>query len=266
MEFILSLLRIVIAVAVIVLVGVFFFQEHLIFFPTKLSNDYQFKFKNPSEEKVVTIGNKEVHSLYFKAPNAPGVILYFHGNGGALDSWGDLASDFIDKTGWSIWMVDYPGYGKSTGSIRSEAQLHDMALAIFAEIKKLPAQKKVIIYGRSLGSGIAARLASESSVDGLILETPYYSGKELAKIMFPLAPTFLVRYKFPSNEWVKNVKSPVLVVHGTEDQVIPYEQGQRLFEEIKASKRFLKIEGGSHNDLPEYDEYWNGVKKFLDGL
>lgn len=265
MEFVFSIFKIAVAVVVIFFVGVFFFQERLIFFPSKIPKDFTFKFKNKSEEKFIKLGDQELHSLYFEAPNAPGIILFFHGNGGALDSWGDLASDFVDKTGWSIWIVDYPGYGKSTGRVTSEAELHDMASTVLAETKKL-APKKIVLDGRSLGSGIASRLASESAVDGVILETPYYNGTDLAKVMFPLLPTFLLRYRLPSNEWVKKIKSPILVIHGTDDQVIPYSHGQRLFNEVPGKKEFLTIKGGSHNDLPDFDEYWNGVKGFLNGL
>jgi len=263
------LLRIISFIAVIIVVllaGLFFFQERLIFFPSKMHRDFAFKFKNSFEEKWIRVGGDEIHSLFFQAKDSPGIVLYFHGNGGALDSWGDLGSDFVEQTGWSIWMVDYPGYGKSSGAITSEEQLHDMASAIFSNVKQLSDGKKIVVYGRSLGSGIASRLAAMNAVDGVVLETPYFNGTQLAKVAFPFVPSFIVRYKLPSNEWVKKIKSPVLVVHGTADEVVPYSQGQGIFGEINARKEFLRVDGGHHNNLPSYSEYWKSLKTFLNGL
>lgn len=266
MTVLLSLLKIIAVVAVIFFAALFFLQERLIFFPTKLRKDYVFNFKNKFEEKWLKIRGAEVHSLLFEAPEAPGIILYFHGNGGALDSWGELASEFVDQTGWSIWMVDYPGYGKSSGSVKSEARLHEMASVLYEEVKKIAPGHKVVIYGRSLGSGLATKLAAENQVDAVVLETPYFSVPDMAQIYYPFVPSLLIRYKLSSNEWVKNIKSPILFIHGTADEVIPYSQGQELFAETPGPKEFLTIENGEHNSLPVHPEYWDGLKSFLDHL
>ncbi|WII70808.1 alpha/beta hydrolase [Bdellovibrio sp. 22V] len=263
MEYFISFVKIIIAVVLLLAAGIFFFQGRMIFFPETLPKDYSFEFKIPAEEKYTSLDGEVIHSLYFRAEKPKGVILYFHGNAGALDSWGELGEEFIKSTGWSLWMVDYPGYGKSTGSVGSEENLHKMASAVFMEVKKLEPQHKIVVLGRSMGSGLALRLASENPLAGVILETPYYSGTELAKTMFPWVPQLLVRYKFPSNEWAKEVSCPVLIVHGTEDEVIPLEHGKRLFELLPGKKRMTVIKGGHHNDLTEYEEYWQGIRDFL---
>jgi pimeloyl-ACP methyl ester carboxylesterase len=185
---------------------------------------------------------------------------------GALDNWGGLADEFVEKTGWNIWMVDYPGYGKSTGKISSEAQLHDVADAVYAEAVKLNPGKKIVVWGRSLGSGIAAPIAAKNSIQGLVLETPFYSLKDMAGIYFPYLPSFLLRYPFPTNAVINNVKAPLFLLHGTADRVIPYAQGKMLFDDFKGKKEMLTIEGGVHNTLSEDPQFWPGVINFLKSL
>lgn len=261
-----ALFRIVLIVIVVAGAVIYFFQERVIFYPSKLPTDFKFNFKNPSTEKTLTIGKSEVHSLYFETANAPGVIVYFHGNAGSLEGWGELASEFVDQTGWNIWMVDYPGYGKSTGHITSEAQLHEVADAVFGEAVKLNPGKKVVIYGRSLGSGIASSLATKTTVDGLVLETPFYNVEAMAKNIFPFVPGFLVRYKLASNESLKNIKIPVLVIHGTADEIVPFDQGKKLYDEYQGPKTFVEVQGGDHNSLDSTDKFWPAVKQFLKSI
>lgn len=261
-----TLFRIVLTVIVVVGAIIYFFQERVIFYPSKLPADFKFNFKNTSTEKVLTVGKSDIHSLYFEAKDAPGVIVYFHGNAGSLEGWGELASDFVDQTGWNIWMVDYPGYGKSTGHITSESQLHSVADAVFAEAIKLNPGKKVVIYGRSLGSGMATALAAKENVDGVVLETPFYNVEAMAKNIFPFVPGFLVRYKLASNESMKHIKAPIMVIHGTADEIVPFDQGKRLYDEHQGPKTFVEIKGGDHNSLDSTVEFWPAVIQFLKSI
>lgn len=259
-------IRIVLVVIVVICAIIYFFQERLIFYPYKTAADVVYKFKNPAQEKILKIGKDDIHSLYFEAKEAPGVIVYFHGNAGSLESWGHLASDFIDQTGWNIWMVDYPGFGKSTGHVTSESQLRAIAEKVFEEAVKQNPGKKVIIYGRSLGSGIASQLAVGKSIQGLILETPFYNVEAMAKNIFPLVPGFLVRYKLASNKHLQNITVPLLVIHGTADEIVPFEQGKRLFDEHSGAKKFIQIDGGDHNSLDETPLFWPALRDFLGRL
>lgn len=255
-----------IGLIVVVSAGFYFLQEQLIFYPSKLAKDYSFNFNNDFQEKWLSFNGIEIHSLLFEVKGAPGVILYFHGNAGSMEGWGELGSEIADQTGWSTWMIDYPGYGKSTGAISSEEQLHELAAKMLTEVRTNFPQQKVVVYGRSLGTGLASKLASNHIVDGVVLETPYFNGTELAKVTFPFMPAFIVRYTFLSNQWVKNIKSPTLIVHGTEDEIVPYDHGLRIYNEISSNKELLSIKGGFHNNLPEYQEYWSGLKAFLNRL
>jgi uncharacterized protein len=259
-------LRIVIAIYLVILVLLFFCQERLIFFPSRLAAEFQFQFKLPVEEKFLEVVGSKIHSLLFRVPSSRGLILYFHGNADNLASWGEVAEELADKTSMSVWIIDYPGYGKSEGQVSSEAQLHSIAAAFMDAAKVMEATTgKIVVYGRSIGSGLAVKLASEYKPAALILESPYYSLQDIAETRFPWAPLFLLKYKFHSDLWMPNVSCPVLIIHGEQDEVIPFSQGKRLAE-LNKQKTFVSIRGGHHNDLAQFYEYWSSIKKFISVL
>ncbi|MFV8259313.1 alpha/beta hydrolase [Bdellovibrio bacteriovorus] len=240
----------------------YFFQERFIFFPKVLPADYKFQFAGDFQEKILTVGGAEVHSLLFRVPAPKAVILYFHGNAGAMDSWGDVAAELSQKTGCNVWMMDYPGFGKSSGSIRSQQQLLDMAQAFVNEVRREFPSLRLFIYGRSVGSGVAVKTAADNNVDGLILETPYTSLYEMAKLRFSWFPQILLKYSMPSNQWIRNVESPIVIVHGDQDQVIPAEMGYKLSRFSNRSS-YVLIPGGDHNNLSEFESYWDAVNSLL---
>ncbi|WP_158320233.1 alpha/beta hydrolase [Bdellovibrio bacteriovorus] len=261
-----SYLKRVVRVVAISYLGIvfllYFFQERFIFFPKVLSADYKFQFAGDFQEKILTVGDTQVHSLLFKVPAPNGMILYFHGNAGAMDSWGEVALELSQKSGYNVWMVDYPGFGKSTGSVRSQQQLLDVAQAFVNEARREGPEQRLFIYGRSVGSGIAVKTAAENKVDGLILETPYTSLFEMAKLRFSWFPQILLKYSMPSSQWIQNVNAPILIVHGDADQVIPAEMGYKLSQASNRST-YVLIPGGNHNNLSEYGAYWDAVLSIL---
>lgn len=261
-----SYLKRIIRVVAISYLGVvfllYFFQERFIFFPKVLPADYKFQFNGDYQEKVLTAGDAQVHSLLFKVPSPRGMILYFHGNAGAMDSWGEVASELSQKTGCNVWMVDYPGFGKSTGSVRSQQQLLDIAQAFVNEVRRDYPDLRLFIYGRSVGSGIAVKTAMHNKVDGLILETPYTSLYEMAKLRFSWFPQILLKYSMPSAQWIQNVEAPILIVHGDHDQVIPAGMGYKLSQASHRST-YVLIPGGNHNNLSEFGAYWDAVMSII---
>jgi pimeloyl-ACP methyl ester carboxylesterase len=145
--------------------------------------------------------------------------------------------------------VDYPGYGKSTGPL-NEQRLYDYADQLYIMAKSRFAKDSIIIYGKSLGTGIAAWLASKKDCKQLILETPYYSIPSLAGRYFPIYPMErMMHYKIPTYEYLQKVIAPVTILHGNDDGVIPYNNAQRLRPSLKPADQFITIEGGSHNNL-----------------
>ncbi|WP_220128844.1 alpha/beta hydrolase [Bdellovibrio sp. KM01] len=241
---------------------VFFKQEKLIFFPSPVPEDFNFPFNISFEEIYIKSDDDRVHSLLLKTAQPRGVIVYFHGNAGALDGWGEVGQTLCLQTGFDVWMIDYPGYGKSSGAITSQAQLLRIAEATLAQAKERYQTQNIVLFGRSLGSGLAVYLGSDPRVKALILETPYLSLTAMAKSRFPLLPTFLMKYPMQSSEWITKVSAPVLILHGNEDEVIPFTQGKKL-SEISKKAVFVEINRGHHNDLEEFPKFWDSIKGFL---
>lgn len=243
------------------------FQQRLIFHPEKSSKDYRYSTRFPSEERVFEYSGLKIHSLLVQPPKSLGTILYFHGNAGSLERWAEVADDVAELTGWSVWIYDYPGFGKSEGSIDSEAQMLGIAEKFLetARVTFPDPSHRFVLYGRSVGSGLAVNLASRHPVAGLVLETPYYSLEREIQFVAPWAPTWLIRFKIPSYEWLPSVQAPILVLHGTDDALIPYEQGRDLAQ-LNPRCRLVTIPRGEHSNLDVFAEYQTGIQAFFSGI
>jgi pimeloyl-ACP methyl ester carboxylesterase len=247
----------------VAVVGIAYFtQERMIFYPTTLEPKYKFQLSLPYEEKFTDTGHEIMHGLLVKVPQSKGLILYFHGNGGDMSQWAGVAQEIALRVHWDVWMVDYPGYGKSTGTIESQEQLLNSARKVFAHAKAEFPQSKIAVFGRSIGSGIAVKIAGENSVQGLVLETPYLSIEKLTHGMYPWIPLFALKYPLTSDEWIQQVKAPVLLFHGDQDDIIPFEHGQKLATLVDHAM-FIRIPDGRHNNLSVYDLYWSSLENFF---
>ena len=259
-----SLARVATCVAVVFTI-LYFIQERILFMPSTLADDAKFDFIGKVEEHAFEVEGKKAHSLIFDRDSAKGLILFLHGNAGDLSDWGYVAEELVNRTGYGVWIVDYPGFGKSRGKIASEGQLHAFARSVYGEVQKILGNRRLIIYGRSIGTGLAVRLASENKADALILESPYLSMTSLVSSKLAWLPSFLLRYPLPSNTWITQVNVPVLVVHGEKDEVIPVQQGESLAKLAKNSE-FHSVKEAHHNDLRHFDEYWGALQAFLGKL
>ena len=242
----------------------YFLQEKMLFMPTVLAKNFDYKFNTPFDELFLTTADDAIiNAIHFKTENPKSVILYFHGNAGNLSSWGAVGEYFVELD-YDVFIMDYRTYGKSTGKL-SEAAFYKDAQFCYDYLKQHYPDSEIILYGRSLGTGIATYLASKNKVKLLILETPYFNMVEVAKSHFPFLPiNSLLRYKFPTNEFITSVTCPVVVFHGNEDEVVPFSSGKKLFEVLpKSQGTFIEIEGGSHNNLMEFEAYRNGIRKVL---
>ena len=176
----------------ILLCGLLYFaQEKLIFFPEKLEKSYQFQFEGDFEElNIKTANGNLLNGLLFKAEDSKGLIFYLHGNAGSLKSWGSVAKTFTDLQ-YDIFILDYPGFGKSDGKINNQKQLYADIQSVYAELTKNYQEETIVVLGYSIGTGIAAKLASINKPKLLILQAPYYSLTDMMKVSFPIVPTFL---------------------------------------------------------------------------
>ena len=237
-------------------------QEKLLFHPDKLQLDHKYSFDIPFDEiNYQTEKGVTINALYFKAPASKGVVFYLHGNAGALDSWGSVAGTFTNL-GYDLLIIDYRGFGKSTGKM-SEKGLFSDAQAVYTKLREKYPEDKIVVYGRSIGTGIASYVAAHNSPGKLILETPYYNLRDLVKNLYPVAPGFLLRYSFKTNEYLPKVKCPVYVFHGTEDEVIYYDSSIKLQKLLKPGDTLFTIQGGRHNNLSAFESYHKGLKQAL---
>ena len=249
------------AVTFTLLLGLIVIQEKLIFFPEKLESNYAFNIQNASEF-YFTFESLSIHSLLFSEPHSQELVLYFHGNAGSLKNWALVGEELRDKLKLNVWILDYPGFGKSEGSISSERQLLALAEQFYLEAKAKFPLSKLIIYGRSIGTGPASWLAAKYKAP-LILETPYSSFSKLASQHAPWFPSLLRRYSFKTSEWLNSFQEPLLLLHGTRDEVIPHSHSIELSEKIPGSY-YVEIEGATHNNLSEAQIYWNALTEFID--
>jgi len=242
----------------------YFLQEKMLFLPTVLEQDYAFEFTQSFEELFFkTDNNAVINAIHFKAETPKGVILYFHGNAGDLSRWGNVAEYFVELN-YDVLIMDYRTYGKSTGAL-SEQVFYDDAQFCYNYLKERYAENKITLYGRSLGTGAATYLASRNTPKQLILETPYYSITHVAASRFPMFPVEkLLKYKFPSFQFIEHVKCSISILHGTDDAVIPMQSARKLFEAApKALTSFTIVDGGNHNDLVRYKSYHSKIREIL---
>jgi hypothetical protein len=257
-----SLIFTIISIAAVLFILIWLFQHKLIFFPQKLAPGYQFNFRQNFQERYfATSANARIHALHFKTGDPRGLVYYLHGNAGSLQGWGEVAADFTGN-GYDVLMIDYRGYGKSTGKISENGLLRD-AVIIYDTIRQEYEEINIVVYGRSIGTGIASYVASVRDPGLLILESPYYSLPDAAKSYFPWLPSVLIRFKFRNDLYIPKVNCPVYIFHGSRDEVLDVKGSYKLKPLLKPEDRLIIIEGGHHNDLILFEEYREKLGKIL---
>ncbi len=241
-------------------------QENMLFYPEVLQDDFNFQFPFAYEEVYFTPDtNTRLHALLCKTKQAQkkGVILYCHGNAGSLRDWGNVAPDFL-QLGYDILIPDYRGYGKSVGK-RSEKALHADAQLMYNYLLEQHPENTIILYGRSLGTGVISTLATKTNPKMVILETPYLNIPEMAGAMLPpvLPIKQLIRYQLDNAGNIVNIKSPVHLFHGTEDELVPYQHSQQLAKILNQPDILHSIQGGAHNNLAEFPSYHDQLAAIL---
>ena len=248
----------------LLMMGLYTLQEKMIFLPEKLEPDFQFQFEQPFEELFFTARDgAKLNALHFKAQAPKGIIVYFHGNAGNLERWGNIVQFFVEKD-WDVLVMDYRTYGKSIGELSEDTLFSDTQL-FYNYANKHFSENRIIIYGRSLGCAMATYTATKNNPLHLILEAPFYDLHDIARRRVPIIPLKpLLKYHFKNNENIKQVNCPIVIFHGTEDKIVPYDSGERLFKEITSnSKDFITIREGGHNNLIEFNEYRSKMEHIL---
>lgn len=224
----------------------------MIFFPVREFSYQPADFGLRAEEVYCdTSDGVRIHGWFLKADSETAALLLFHGNADNISIRLPKAREWI-RRGISVFLVDYRGYGKSAGKIKTA---HDLILDGQAAYDWLTAHRayepsQVILYGESIGAFPAIQLAAKQNVKALILEAPFTSLKELAKLHYGFAPDFFLKdFDMPNEIMIQKIRCPFFLIHGAEDEIVPISMGERLFEQAPAPKEFFKVPHAHHNDL-----------------
>jgi fermentation-respiration switch protein FrsA (DUF1100 family) len=245
----------------LVIVLLYVLQTKLIFYPGKLGADHKFKLSHGAEEVMLkTADGESINGIFYKN-KAREVILYFHGNAGDLSGWQYVAEDFTSH-GYNFLIIDYRGYGKSSGEISEAGFYNDAAAAYDFLINKGFEPEQILVYGRSIGSGVAVDLAANRKCKGLVLESPFSSLSKLANEKLPfLFPSVFLRYRFDNVKKMNSVTCPVVFLHGSDDTLIPPAHSNRLYEAFAGKKSMIIVDRGAHNDLHAFRRYEDFLKE-----
>jgi fermentation-respiration switch protein FrsA (DUF1100 family) len=194
------------------------------------------------------------------------VLLWFHGNAGNITHRYDMILTLM-RLPARVFIVDYRGYGKSEGTPSEEGLYRDGkgAWDYLVGERKIPA-RQIVLFGKSLGGAVAVDLATRVSPGGLIVQSSFTSIPDMARSLIPFFPRFLLRHRMESIEKIPRVSCPKLFVHSPSDEIVPYEQGRRLYEAASQPKHFHTVEGASHNDtyLVGGESYLVALRRFLE--
>ena len=249
-----------------ILVLLYALQSRLIFYPGVLKPDFRFAPGTNGEEIVLTTADGERISALFFGNRSQEVILYFHGNAGDLSGWQFVAEDFTTQ-GYNFMIIDYRGYGKSSGNLSENGLYLDAEAAFDFLVKEGFDPARILLYGRSIGTGVAVDLAAKRTCKGLILEAPYISLPKLANEKLPFFfPSLLLKYRFDNINKINRVKCPVIFLHGSDDTLIPPSHSAKLFEKFTGKKKLIIVDRGSHNDLSAFRQYEEFLKDDLPGF
>ena len=246
------------------LTALWFAQERLIFQPTRSDPALPIVQASDVLERFVDVPGARLSLLELRRPEPTGVVFFLHGNAGNLQSW-FVNTDFYRRANFDLVMLDYRGYGKSSGRIESEAQLHADVLAVWQQVGPRYQGRKVVVYGRSLGTGLAAALAATINPDLTVLVSPYESLVALAREHYPWVPAWVIRYPLRTDDVIGRIRSPVLLVHGELDSLIP-PQHSRALQARAPQSRLALVAGAAHNDLQGFESYRQVVNDALAAL
>jgi len=245
------------------LVIAYFIQDKLIFKPEKLPPEFEYKYDVPFSELFFDVEpGVRINGLHFYRPQPAGLVLYLHGNTRSIKGWAKYARDFY-RYNYDVVLVDYRGFGKSTGRREEKAMLNDIQF-IYDELAAKYSGEHILVYGRSIGSGFAAKIAADNSPRYLILDSPYYNFRKVVKRFLPFLPlSYVLSYHLRTDLWLPNVRCHTYIIHGTRDMLIPIRHSVRLQQLNPSQITLIRIQGGGHNNLNTFPEYHNFIRDIL---
>lgn len=259
-----SLLVVLATTWVVLAVALYVFQPHFVYFPSRALAATPSQVGLPFES--ITIDTEDrvaLNGWFVPAPDPRGVVLYLHGNGGNI-SHRLLPLEVLHSLAVSVLIIDYRGYGESHGRPSERGTYLDAAAAWhYLTTERGFEAHAVVLYGESLGGAVATWLATEVRPAALILESSFTSLRDMAAMHYPIFPASLLRIHYPTLERIPKVACPVLVIHSSKDEIVPFEQGRLLFQAVTTEKQFIERVGG-HNDTYVVDRQL--LRSGLDGF
>ena len=256
---------IIIIVYIAISVALYYLQDYILFKPEKLPKDFQFLYDNQEtkEYNLETRDGAIINGvLFMPKAESKGLVLYLKGNSKSIKGWGKFAVDFT-RYGYSVLMVDYRGFGKSTGRRSQKAIKRDLQ-EVYNKIKEQTTEDRIIIYGRSLGSGFARKLASINNPKMLVLDAPYYSLTKVTSRYMPFMPlSVLLKYPLPTYKWLKYVQCPIHIIHGTNDKLIPFKSSIKLSKVNPKLTKLHSVIGGGHKNLNNFESYHKMIRDII---
>ena len=209
-----------------------------------------------------------LNGWFIPHPEPRSTLVWFHGNAGNISHRIDNIKLLHDKVKVNVFIFDYRGYGRSEGRASEAGTYLDGEAALDLLRKKFGAKSgKMILFGRSLGAAVATEMATRFVSQGLILESPFVSIPEMARIVLPFLPIgFLLQTRYDVGATIKKIKVPLLVLHGDRDEIVPFSHGKTIFDKAPEPKKFFAIPGASHNDtyIVGGENYFQQLKEFVD--
>jgi len=254
-----------ILVYILVVAAAYFMQRSMQYYPDQspVANPQLY---HVSEFKVIEVKTQDglTNIAWYAKPKKEDypVIVLFHGNAGHIGDRSSKAS-LLTNAGYGVLLAEYRGYGGNGGSPTEEG-LYEDGRAVMKWLQDNGVRaSKVVLYGESLGSGIAMQLSREYGVSGVVLESPFTSLADAGKYHYPWLPVhMLIKDKYDNLKKIKKIDVPLLIIHGKNDQVIPFEQSEKLFKTAVTIKIFARKESGRHENLYDHGAF-NDVDKFI---
>jgi fermentation-respiration switch protein FrsA (DUF1100 family) len=267
-----SLLSIATGIFVLLSLAIYLLQGKMVFLAnmpgralTASPGDMGLEYENVS---LSTPDGELLHGWYVPAAGSRGMVLFFHGNAGNISHRLDSIRVF-HKLGLDVMIIDYRGYGQSSGKASEQGTYLDAqaAWSFLVDERSIPAAR-IIVFGRSLGGAIGAWLGSQHTPAAVIIESSFTSGVDMARRLYPFLPVRLItRIRYPVKEYASRLDCPVLVVHSRDDEIIPFEMGKSIYAAVKPRKSFLEIRGDHNNGFfISRHEYVAGLADFIDSV
>ncbi len=241
-------------------------QSAFIYFPySKIDSTPAQSGLNYRDIYLTTEDQMKIHGWYLPLENPRATLLFFHGNGGNISHRLDKLEIF-NELGFSVLIIDYDGYGLSEGGPSESGTYQDAEAAwkYLTDVQKINTNK-IIIYGESLGGAVATWLATQHDAGALILDSTFTSIYEMGKRYYPFLPLKLIsRIKYPTIDRISHINCPLLIIHSSEDDIVPFEMGKKLFEHANQPKDFLQIHGDhNYGFMQSREQYYTGFDHFI---